>query len=864
MVEIAFSISDAEPDAYFEIDVFNVSDGTWAYRWDEAEDTSGGPLSVADHPDANLECVWFADTGDDNSTYQDRTTANLPGNEVLRIDFRRVDESSGSWQTVETFSYTYYSCNGGADAFGNVTEPEEQFFCPVTRNVSNGDTHFIYDGGEMHVGVTPGINVDLPENRLNSYFSGDDWIIPYNGDVVCASPDYDCGEYKGGELENRFLNAFKSGGTFAAGTTVFVTPQVLPELTFADEFDTVIPVGVSSEGLTVEWTFGGAFANTELKFPEGRKLRVEGQLIAEDVTLTKTATGDWGGVVVAGGNLTTQSGTVIEEAAIGVEVFSPGTADLDGVTLRDNGAGLDVRSSSGAVITGSTVVNNGIGIRSGPAQPYTGPSACFGPCRSVLTVTDSDVRDNGTGIFAADVTAEITGTVIEDNSGYGLYVSNALVNPFQDNLVRSNGHGTDANGVLVAAGGDFFLSPLEEFGLNRIALSATTELFVASGGYAFAGDDSGESGYNAIFDTNTSDPLIYNISSSEVEANFVYWGTGGAPPAGSIVGNVDDTLPLACDPVIPADPSDPNPCAQGSRAEFMPVALERSGSGEEASRSGLGEEIRAVRAALAADPASDAAAGLVHRLAGLHKRDRSDAQGEHAATFGLLRSLRARLNRPALPAGLRATAEAALQAGVLDALASEQVDDVAQALAVWRPHVESAEVLRVLYLVEAALASRGGDHATASGLVAAVAESEPNEEAERGLLALAAHYGARAEEAGRSEGGALVRVASALARLGGGTRVAEGVGLESGLALWPNPFSGRDEATVALVVAERSDVRVAVYDVLGREVTVLHDGPLRAGEHRLRLDGQALPAGVYVVRAEVGVQRLTERITLVR
>src|SRR5690606_7117656 len=58
--------------------------------------------------------------------------------------------------------------------------------------------------------------------------------------------------------------------------------------------------------------------------------------------------------------------------------------------------------------------------------------------------------------------------------------------------------------------------------------------------------------------------------------------------------------------------------------------------------------------------------------------------------------------------------------------------------------------------------------------------------------------------------------------------VTPGVGIEdeadvpeaSGLAVYPNPARG--SATVGLTLAEASEVRVAVYDVLGREVAVLH------------------------------------------
>jgi hypothetical protein len=64
----------------------------------------------------------------------------------------------------------------------------------------------------------------------------------------------------------------------------------------------------------------------------------------------------------------------------------------------------------------------------------------------------------------------------------------------------------------------------------------------------------------------------------------------------------------------------------------------------------------------------------------------------------------------------------------------------------------------------------------------------------------------------------------------------------------PNPSDGR--AALTLSVAEVQVVRVEVLDALGRQVALLHDGPLSAGtEHRLTFDGSDLPVGVYVVRA---------------
>ncbi|MEM1041107.1 MAG: right-handed parallel beta-helix repeat-containing protein [Bacteroidota bacterium] len=79
---------------------------------------------------------------------------------------------------------------------------------------------------------------------------------------------------------------------------------------------------------------------------------------------------------------------------------------------------------------------------------------------------------------------------------------------------------------------------------------------------------------------------------------------------------------------------------------------------------------------------------------------------------------------------------------------------------------------------------------------------------------------------------------------------------------YPNPF-GR-AATVAFALPEAQHARLAVYDVLGREVARLADGELEAGRHEAVLDGAALPSGVYLVRLVAGADVRTEQVTLVR
>ena len=86
------------------------------------------------------------------------------------------------------------------------------------------------------------------------------------------------------------------------------------------------------------------------------------------------------------------------------------------------------------------------------------------------------------------------------------------------------------------------------------------------------------------------------------------------------------------------------------------------------------------------------------------------------------------------------------------------------------------------------------------------------------------------------------------------------------LTVGPNPTGGA--ATVRLDLPAPADVRVAVYDVLGRRVATLASGALGAGAHALPFDAAPLAPGVYVVRAEVGgaggVGVLVRRVTVAR
>jgi hypothetical protein len=71
---------------------------------------------------------------------------------------------------------------------------------------------------------------------------------------------------------------------------------------------------------------------------------------------------------------------------------------------------------------------------------------------------------------------------------------------------------------------------------------------------------------------------------------------------------------------------------------------------------------------------------------------------------------------------------------------------------------------------------------------------------------------------------------------------------------FPNPFN--PVTTIRFGLPATALVRVAVYDMLGREIKVLVDGAMPAGFHEVTFDAGSLASGLYLYRLETpeGVQ----------
>jgi hypothetical protein len=94
---------------------------------------------------------------------------------------------------------------------------------------------------------------------------------------------------------------------------------------------------------------------------------------------------------------------------------------------------------------------------------------------------------------------------------------------------------------------------------------------------------------------------------------------------------------------------------------------------------------------------------------------------------------------------------------------------------------------------------------------------------------------------------------------------AEDVPLPSDVELYqnyPNPFNAI--TTIAYALSHQSSVSLKVFDLLGREVATLVNGPEQQGVHSVTFDASSLSSGVYIFRLQTGRYIVTRRMLLLK
>ena len=79
---------------------------------------------------------------------------------------------------------------------------------------------------------------------------------------------------------------------------------------------------------------------------------------------------------------------------------------------------------------------------------------------------------------------------------------------------------------------------------------------------------------------------------------------------------------------------------------------------------------------------------------------------------------------------------------------------------------------------------------------------------------------------------------------------------------YPNPFN--PTTTITYDVAEPSDVRLLVHDLLGKAVAVLVDERHAAGRYEVAFEASGLASGVYLYTLRAGSFTQTKRLVLLK
>lgn len=79
---------------------------------------------------------------------------------------------------------------------------------------------------------------------------------------------------------------------------------------------------------------------------------------------------------------------------------------------------------------------------------------------------------------------------------------------------------------------------------------------------------------------------------------------------------------------------------------------------------------------------------------------------------------------------------------------------------------------------------------------------------------------------------------------------------------YPNPFN--PSTTIRYSLAESGNVKLTIYDMLGKQVAVLADGFQPAGEYQAKWNAGHLPSGNYFCRLEINDEVILKKMTLLK
>lgn len=600
-----------------------------------------------------------------------------------------------------------------------------------------------------------------------------------------------------------------------------------------------LPSQYSSHSFSSNTTMNSASIRGTTSISAGVTLTVPSGKV---VVLEGTLNGGVNSKIVSNGKVVIEAGTYLN----GVEVITESSGQLiakgtSGTPITFDGKGLVFQSGSNGTVSYATIKNATTGIWA------TGSS-------TTINIHDNVISDNGTGVHLTTTGTNvlITENVIEDNTiGMWLYQSNAVVS---GNIIESNTYGMNAdyvsstaehdgnkvrynttrglflnasnlwvtNSVFAGNGGNqvlindgwpsFAESPGFE-GYNVIAYGGGPMLKAQNGAYVFMGY-SVDGGYNSFYETDM--PHIRAENNSGVWADRNYWEGG---PGNSMDGTswVTSSNTLSTDPNPPYyqkmiagnstastyDEADNHPRVPEELLTAMRLGMDgEMGQGLSALKSYIENNSQSLYVPLALISYN----ALVHRqMQGLSSEgSRQTVQAELTA---YLQSQSTTVQSDALwPYAVRLLANNAMLESDYE-IGRDHLLSLAEFSSDDSVHNLLAHYNLFTYYLEVEQ-----NYEKATSYLGQLLRNHPDHELTQTAHVVAEIY--------------LKRISEPIAeQYGKEKQIPDLVQVSS----YPNPFN--PNAVIRFSIPETGQVRLAVFDVLGRQVSELVNGSVLAGFH---------------------------------
>ena len=245
------------------------------------------------------------------------------------------------------------------------------------------------------------------------------------------------------------------------------------------------------------------------------------------------------------------------------------------------------------------------------------------------------------------------------------------------------------------------------------------------------------------------------------------------------------------------------------------------------------------------------------------------AASRAASRVGQQPNLR-RAGEPAAPAGRSAVAtikgEAALMSEINYLVRSDRYEEVIEQVEAYFPLIANLDNRANLYSALSVAHTHLGNYGLAYQALEQIEAIAPEPDMAANYIAPdftleKEHLAVQAAAAGQSlEGGQLERLAKK-----GTNGPDEASDLPTEFALnpsYPNPFNPTTQVPFSL--PEAAHVKIEIYNLTGRLVSVLANEQFQAGNHTLAFNAESLSSGIYLVRAQLGNKVMTQKVTLVK